>query len=802
MLPAKSWLHIGLLIFPVAAIYMGSISSYFVADDFWQVHSCSRIMDGEIALLWHNFTGNFVQLPGAEFYRPVLGLSYLLDFAIWKTNPIGYHLTNILLYSANVILIYLVVLKILPESYAKSAPITALLSALLFATTPLHTEAVAWISGRADILSGFYYLLSLYLFLLGGKVLKSPYFIASVLCFVLALGSKETAIGLPVVIFSACLFATPEKAENQSAEKSDFTSQLKQSTIAFIPFLVVALAYLGVRYLCFDTILGGYIGGFGSAKSQFALVKWFDPSIWQQVFLPFNVALASHHGVLFLVMATSVLLSIMLILPRLFLARLPFKTITLIVLWMISTLVPLFGVWGVDQYLHNSRLVFFFSMPLAILLPVILLRSPDQNAKNYMQIFQKIVNTGSMFCLITCVIAYFLLSLETDKLWQQAAEITKSIKTESVAVAKNLSKEEKAIILGIPGDYKGAFIILNGSTYHHMMSKPLSPENYSKKLVTFKPYIFGHENYINARRLKSLINEDATISGVYLYDAKSNKLKKLELTKSTNNTAPLKMPFVLGIKKQESKVSIIGKHKFLENNTIVLKDSARRPKLKMDKLTLNPLDFDYLKFKVKTKRNKRFRNPLTPVMVTWNKGKANRIVGAVPSNLDNLQTSMIGLSQYWRWYQSGTVSYMQLVFGRADEVFISDLSLMNSKTVQPELTIQKLKPLNSGEHVVTSDEIEIAWQADSIDKAYSVVLEISKPNFFFDGPTLKSSILNVRTYSSLEGSATVSTDFFEEGSYTQMRMIAVDINGMPISQYSDPVTIFKNKSELKNSYVF
>jgi len=130
-------------------------------------------------------------------YAPLQMLSYAIDYMVWGLWPGGYALTNILLHSANGLLLYLLVWRI---NGTRSA---ALIAAALFLAHPLQVESVAWISQRKNVLSMFFFLLSLLSYLKyrydaqqGGRL----WLALSVLVFAAAILSKSVAIVLPVVL--------------------------------------------------------------------------------------------------------------------------------------------------------------------------------------------------------------------------------------------------------------------------------------------------------------------------------------------------------------------------------------------------------------------------------------------------------------------------------------------------------------------------------------------------------------------------------------------------------------------------
>ena len=93
-------------------------------------------------------------------YRPLRTLTFSLDYSLWGLNPKGYHLTNLLIHTLNVILIYFLIL-LLPGSNRG----LSFLCALFFAAHPIHTESITWIKNRSDLLSLFFFILSFHLFI-------------------------------------------------------------------------------------------------------------------------------------------------------------------------------------------------------------------------------------------------------------------------------------------------------------------------------------------------------------------------------------------------------------------------------------------------------------------------------------------------------------------------------------------------------------------------------------------------------------------------------------------------------------
>jgi len=119
-------------------------------------------------------------------YLPVRLLSYAVDYSVWGSNPLGYHLVNVLLHALNAFLVYLLVGRLFGSVGA------ALAAAFFFVAHPVQVESVAWISGRKEVQCGFFLLLSLLCY--------PKRYAPSLVFFLLACLSKASAIVLPMLL--------------------------------------------------------------------------------------------------------------------------------------------------------------------------------------------------------------------------------------------------------------------------------------------------------------------------------------------------------------------------------------------------------------------------------------------------------------------------------------------------------------------------------------------------------------------------------------------------------------------------
>jgi|GEM_PF-1291652 len=198
------------LLFLGIILYWNSLQTPFLWDEDKLIVADPRVHD------WSRFPDIFLKsFFGVSdfYYRPLATLSFRIDHMVWEFNPLGYHLTNLLFHLANTFIVYL-----LYRHFFKKAQL-AFWGAFLFLAHPAHVEAVTYIPSRTDLLSFFFFLASFYFYVKGrGADKKSPLYFGSVLCYALALLSKERATFLPLLVFSHLLLVDREKVRWKGRE--------------------------------------------------------------------------------------------------------------------------------------------------------------------------------------------------------------------------------------------------------------------------------------------------------------------------------------------------------------------------------------------------------------------------------------------------------------------------------------------------------------------------------------------------------------------------------------------------------
>jgi hypothetical protein len=128
-------------------------------------------------------------------WHPLTWISYMVDHEIYGSKPAGFLLTNVLLHVANTLLLFLALQRL------TGAVWRSLFVAALFALHPLHVESVAWASERKDVLSGFFWMATLWAYAGYAARPRPPWRMLPVLlCLALGLMAKSMLVTLPFVL--------------------------------------------------------------------------------------------------------------------------------------------------------------------------------------------------------------------------------------------------------------------------------------------------------------------------------------------------------------------------------------------------------------------------------------------------------------------------------------------------------------------------------------------------------------------------------------------------------------------------
>lgn len=183
----------------VLAAYSNTLGHGWLFDDYHDV-----LDNASIRNLWPLWKVFYVKGQGF-LTRPVVNLSFALNVALGGMRPFGFHVLNTVIHVACALIIFGVARRsfLLPSlrvRYGEWAAGIALVVSVIWALHPLQTQAVAYITQRYESLAALFVMGTFYCFLRGCSGKWGAWDVCSVLCCLLALGSKEIAVSLPVLI--------------------------------------------------------------------------------------------------------------------------------------------------------------------------------------------------------------------------------------------------------------------------------------------------------------------------------------------------------------------------------------------------------------------------------------------------------------------------------------------------------------------------------------------------------------------------------------------------------------------------
>jgi len=218
----------GVLIVTTLVVYWGWWQFDFVnIDDNEYVTENLGVIGG---VNWEGVKWVFTKSCAGNWH-PLTGLSHMLDCELYGLKPAGHHFTNILFHIANSLLLFWVFWRMTGNLWPSA------FVAALFALHPLHVESVAWVSERKDVLSTFFWLLTMLAYLGYVRRPRLGMYILALLAFAAGFMAKPMLVTLPFVLLLLDFWPLDRMQLGQvgSPEKKSIITLVKEK----IPFFVL-----------------------------------------------------------------------------------------------------------------------------------------------------------------------------------------------------------------------------------------------------------------------------------------------------------------------------------------------------------------------------------------------------------------------------------------------------------------------------------------------------------------------------------------------------------------------------------
>lgn len=242
----RNTLRMGILFALAVLAYVNTIPNDYAVDDVYAISRNQFTKQGLAGIddiLGKNFFAGFlgeqeIALAGGR-YRPLSLVTFAIEVEVFGENPHLSHAINVLLYALLVVLLYWVFKQLIPgQSKHPWLSDLVFVTLLLYTLHPVHTEVVANIKGRDEILAFGFAVLALKAAFSWQKTPKANKLIWMLLAFFLALMSKENAVAFLIIIPASLYWSGVESPK-------PILSTFLWLWVPFIGFLAIRLAVLG-----------------------------------------------------------------------------------------------------------------------------------------------------------------------------------------------------------------------------------------------------------------------------------------------------------------------------------------------------------------------------------------------------------------------------------------------------------------------------------------------------------------------------------------------------------------------------
>ena len=319
----------------------------------------------------------------ADNWHPLTTISHMLDCQLYGLQPWGHHLTNVLLHAAAAIFLFLALRQLTGAHWP------SLFVAAVFAIHPLRVESVAWVAERKDVLSGVFFMLTLWAYAryVRSRRPSSGRYVIALVFFALGLMCKPTLVTLPFVLLlldywplrrfdlqssrskslrSIRKDLARRRGENRPRDVPLFAKSIRDLLIEKIPFFVLSAASCAATLLAqTQTVMTIHQLTFGDRVGN-AVVSY--GLYLGQMFLPTGLAVFYPLGSLTIAQAVVAFLVLLIISVVFFVWRGQYPFLLIGWLWFLGMLVPMIGIVQVGQQARADRYTYLAQIGLYLLL--------------------------------------------------------------------------------------------------------------------------------------------------------------------------------------------------------------------------------------------------------------------------------------------------------------------------------------------------------------------------------------------------------------------------------------------------
>jgi hypothetical protein len=648
-------------------------------------------------------------------------------------------------------------------------------------------------------------------------------------------------------------------SETPISFKHDLRDRMKVALPVAIMLLGCTVVYFIIRYASLGTITGGYTGSIGSSQFSGIIQKWTDLDTVLRIVFPLNQFVFGDGSSQKNLLSAIYLLLIALATTRLVIGSLPRRWLAFIFISSLTALAPIYQLWGIGYDLEGSRFVFFLTSALAMLFPILLF-SPLQRLKPTQELvteqtqpnsnnpattpneFKSTQNANlklivlSIIALTSLTAIFVRLTLRNNIPWVHAGKQTESIHEKAIALSRSTPNGKLVGVVGIPKDEGGAHMILNGTTFRHLITPPFADPGLTGKILTFEPVLFGDPEKIDTAHFKQALAKN-NVDAFLVWNMEKKDFVKFD--PGTPSAVPRIIPVPLiktRVERYSANDSKPGddKTKTIADGTVsnavasypytrgrgdvnangLIENAERGFGLRISGLNLHPAQFDYIVVRgsVPTKLNDEsvFPTDLCKVQLESKTGETKPIevrFDTQTSNSPDGKTVVelrLPVSAYWRFFSAGEIAAIVIDLPPVRKLTVDAVELAPAAAIAPSVKVVDRVSADDGAFNVdrrkkkktqstNTAPVLISVDATRIAGVTGIELQILKQNFFFDNlkseaarkagtQTVLHSVGNKTTFE-------IPDEIVGASGYTQLRVCGVDSKNKQIGEYSFPTTL-------------
>ncbi|MBX9666981.1 MAG: hypothetical protein K2X93_05145 [Candidatus Obscuribacterales bacterium] len=829
-------LVVGLIMLVVTfAAWGDALGGYFIGDDGWHLPLVYRAFNGEPELILKQFFAPYTLRDSLYLmYRPMTDVSYALDFAVWKDNPLGYHITNLLLHVAASCLVFILAKSLLSRllfsvrseiDYQRSAAVVIPLAvALLFAVYPGHAEPVCWALPRIDSIASIFTFASLIFSLLFFDKRNRNWLTAATVAMLLGLLTKEMCATIPLLSIALYILLPRDTGEEHHRINAKlFFRKILEAMQLIWPMLLVLMAYLCLRALALGSLLGGYVGSIGAGLNSTYLARLFSPEGYWRLFHPINENILGTNSVEDLFLRCLYFTIAALIIANqstpCFMVRL--KCAGKMLLLLAIMVIPALQIWGVTSGLIGARLAYTLCLPffLAVFLFIYPICADTTR-------LVKLLRAAALVSAFATFVLFAWMSRHYAGAWAEATNDVRAVKAQVADEISLLPPEKKLVIMGLPTGIKGFIAFYTIDFLDGVLLPPLTKQDITKRVIC----------------IDGTPTNDYVINQSILHDVIDNRDRYVFKIwrQSTKRFEPIDLPTVQPKPTIALALQALGSHfrqPVVTSGNTFYGNTVRGNDLNSFQLTpaeaINPLSAEVLELQITSRKvDAPFWKPVLDTItgiiysdqerseaaltnghsdarlgeyawLSWSAQSGNVGQEAMPVFFRLYEeagdrTYLVNLTQFKNWLFSGTSNGLRIDLPRATYQYeLKSAIIKSAEELIPKLKLSNALPINSSALFETvAQDLKLDFDASKIPSASGVLVEISKPYLEFHvlPHTFRENKRSREVSSSFSirdtvGQFIVHKNQIAKPAYYQIRVCALNSDGSLAGSFSDPITI-------------